>query len=671
MGHSVEGAREGASGQALAHWLTGLVFAVGLSLLIVWGAHRVPLVGGVIAQIEERGVDLTMRLHAELFGHWLIGSEREEPEEGQPPAPPGYLFIDLDAQTCRDAQGDARCDRRSPASPGAAARVANALIGSDPKQNPRVIIIDVRLWDTSAVEPVSDDVARLLARAGAAGTPPILAAAPASPLSESQHEDVADETASAEAKAGQAHAERVFVDWSLVPERIRTSAVQFAPALLWPDPTDGVARRYPAQVPARIYSPPAPDASPGADEPQPRDGSVASLPYLAALYATRPLRDHPALRCAAANLPGGGAPDCKALAHEPRAHGGHHAPEAARTLFTMGSEGQDGLRAMGRYAQYQAQDILTAKGELALPREQVADRIVVIGYSGAIGLDRHATPIGEMAGAQIILNAARSFTTRTELREEPLPDALGREAVVAAASSLPFLPFWWIQGLLWRWANGETAGARPPPRPPHGLHTHARGVARWIMLMVDGAAGSFGWLGAQLATHFARLERVARRIRTMASQFPGVRWHIRWLRWLVHGFVLFVTTLLVTAVLLTEDAIVGALRWMGFPLRRRSEARFLADCQTIVGTLRRMWASIFIVAAFGGAVGVSAVFSTAVVAFIFAPDLARGAPVDALLPLAVLMLESFAHAAKYAIDGLHHEIEVRLLGGHGEDHHEA
>jgi hypothetical protein len=463
---------------AIAHWLAGLFLAALLSVtavVIAHDDHLGPLTS--LRWIERWGVDTTMRLYGRIFGGEAIGTEKDQ--DLRPPAPPGYVFIDLDADTCRAGglRGDPGdpCGRRSAASPGAAARVANALIEQTGSAKPRLIVLDVRLWDSNPDGPVSKDVAQLLINAARPGTPPILAASPTSPLSPEESLKLAPGAPN--------DPRRVFVDWSMVPACIRNSEIRFAPALLWPDAPDGVARRYPLAANVRVFKvaggpvertgdpakdcqPPAVDAN-ALDAATTEDGEAATLPYLAALYAGRPDTAREQVRCASVGEAWrGGTGVCAALADaHPKTDAGHgkpRTPDAAgapppdeklpRTFFTIGAQGNEDLEAVGRYSQHAASQVVNKDGVLLLDRDLFRDRIVVVGYSGAIGMDRHATPIGEMAGAQVILNAIRSFITGTVLGGEPIEKTALRELKMAAVSSVPFLPFWLGAVFAGRWA---------------------------------------------------------------------------------------------------------------------------------------------------------------------------------------------------------------------------
>ena len=91
----------------LIHWLTGVVFAVVLGLLIVGVGPRVPGLGGFLHNVEQRGVDYAMRLRVTLQGA---------------DAGDDYVFVDIDAAYCAQVTDEAKtkskaCEWRSPAQP--------------------------------------------------------------------------------------------------------------------------------------------------------------------------------------------------------------------------------------------------------------------------------------------------------------------------------------------------------------------------------------------------------------------------------------------------------------------------------------------------------------------------------------------------------------------------
>lgn len=489
MKHSGDHEVEAGWGPALDHWLTGLIFAVGLSVLVVACPQSTPWVGPFIGEIEKRGVDATMRFHAEIGRVTPIGDEAAAVDPAVHRTPPaGYLFIDLDNDTCLDAKGDQRCALRSPASGAAAARVATAILKADP----RLVIVDVRLWETDPNAQIGPYVGALMDAARHSDIP-VLAPAPASPTGEEGH---------------------VFIDWTQMPRALHASRIRFAPALVWPDSSDGMDRSYRAKVLANTF-----DMADGREAVG--VGAPATLPYLAALYSTTPPRDRADADCLAANAPG----SCG------QTSGGERLPvRAPRIHFTLqaaeASVGTPTRQVARLYSRIPSSQTITESGALSLDSDWITDKIVIIGFSGPRGLDRHITPLGEMSGAELILNATRSFASAPdqEPEQESSPAAVMREIIAAIVSSFPFLLFWRVQSGLW-------AGAKDRP-----------------------------------AKVFAAL---------------------------------------VTAIAFVATAYVSAL------------------------------------------------LTTAFVLVAWGQQVARGAPVDALLPVAILSLESFAHAAKHVIDVSH------------------
>ena len=71
------------------------------------------------------------------------------------------------------------------------------------------------------------------------------------------------------------------------------------------------------------------------------------------------------------------------------------------------------------------------------------DAIVVIGTSASSGNDWHQTPIGSMSGAELIINAARSFRTFPSLERESLWTHLAHKVVLSLEAAVAFSLFWW------------------------------------------------------------------------------------------------------------------------------------------------------------------------------------------------------------------------------------
>jgi CHASE2 domain-containing sensor protein len=70
-----------------------------------------------------------------------------------------------------------------------------------------------------------------------------------------------------------------------------------------------------------------------------------------------------------------------------------------------------------------------------------AGKIVVIGASNPARRDRHLTPLGDMAGSEVIINAARSFAAYPHNRDRSYGELLAKKFVVVAWCSLIWLGY--------------------------------------------------------------------------------------------------------------------------------------------------------------------------------------------------------------------------------------
>ncbi|HEY3812797.1 MAG TPA: CHASE2 domain-containing protein [Caulobacteraceae bacterium] len=413
---------------ALIHWLTGVVFAILLSAAILIGGPHLPVLKDLLSTMEVKGVDAAMRVR-------LVAA----PDSGFKGAgkDPGFVFLDIDPAACEAAHGGPRCNTRSPADPGLAARVATAALAADP----RVVIIDVALWDDDPGAPPSassPDMAALAAAARAHPNTRVVAVAPFRPTG----------------------AERSgVVDWTLAPPAFADDSIQFAPSFAWrgPDENDGVMRRYPATV---LMSNPA-ASQPARETP--------TLPYLSALYAAAagdPVKLK-AVDCLYNALIDPKPVVCPPAPSLPPVHsldGGLKAGAEARILYSMPSlvPGPDGRRPIeaaqfqGRYDLYPVSAMLDDQGRLRQP-VLFKDKIVIISTSAVTALDHHDTPLGDMTGAEVVLNSVKAFLDGGLIREPGLGAKLEHEAVVIATSSLPYLAFWVLYFLLAaRWRGSRT-----------------------------------------------------------------------------------------------------------------------------------------------------------------------------------------------------------------------
>jgi hypothetical protein len=243
------------------------------------------------------------------------------------------------------------------------------------------------------------------------------------------------------------------VDWSIVPPVLAKDSVIFAPSFAWRGKyeLDGVMRRYPATV---LMA----DGDKGGPERE-----TPTLPYLAALYADAG-RDPAKLRavdCSYAAPVGTLSTNCAGVPKSPdrRLDRALNGEAEARILFSLpslvpGPHGERPFQAaqfQGRYDLYPVSAMLDDKGALRQPA-LIRDKIVIVSTSAVTALDHHDTPLGDMAGAEVVLNAVKAFLDGGLVAEPGPLERFGHEAVVIAASSIPFLAFWvlyfWIGALL-------------------------------------------------------------------------------------------------------------------------------------------------------------------------------------------------------------------------------
>jgi hypothetical protein len=85
-------------------------------------------------------------------------------------------------------------------------------------------------------------------------------------------------------------------------------------------------------------------------------------------------------------------------------------------------------------------------------------RIVVIGASNRVRRDRHSTPLGNMSGAEIVINATRSFVHHPQRRDPGFFEAVADELKVVALSSLIWAVYFFYRSFVHR--KGD-AGALP------------------------------------------------------------------------------------------------------------------------------------------------------------------------------------------------------------------
>jgi hypothetical protein len=425
---------------ALIHWLSGLIFSLIISALFTLVPPDAPILGGVVHWIEERGID------AAMWVKLLLGNP-EADRSPRPNLPAGYVFVDVEAETCKAMIDSPLCSSRSPARREVVAGLATEILN---KTKPRAIIIDSPLWDTDPsptlkpAHPKSekskpDFTIALVEAVKKHRDVVVVAAAPFRP--------------SDEPRSG-------YVEWSLVPD-LQGGAIWLAPAESWNNAgqLDSIMRVYPAAIKERR-----------------EDAPVLTLPYLAAVLisASRPPED---LDCFVTHPPPPVSPTKPSLAARNCDQASLRRPDGTgatltredlerdiakpqpRILFTL--PGRATTTPMAReerspmarlfqnvYSRYASTEAFSSSGALRLPADNLADRVVIIGTSAPTALDWHQSPIGNMTGAEIILNATKAYL-EGGTRDEPNPrEKLLRELAAACIASLPFLLGWLVYFLL-------------------------------------------------------------------------------------------------------------------------------------------------------------------------------------------------------------------------------
>lgn len=408
---------------ALAGGLFGLAIAAVLSLGLAFGYS--PMVA-----LERLGVDLSMNALAD-------SDEAGARGRGQG----GYVFVDIDRGACRLFAPMLPGPGPGPGPAAEAVHEAKPLTPCEiGKPAPQGLILDfVRAAATSKAAVVVLDIAspddaasaaslRTGLAASAAGNGPwIIVEAAARP----------DDDATSFGYFGDPT--RDTATWP-VSGKVR-------PALMAPttDPTadDGVIRHYP---PAGWV-----DAGGAGDRYLP------SAPYLAALLADprrAGLADCAYFRAAAG---------CAAQADRAglwSANRGRTPASPIHYRFKSLSLDPDArptaeaeLRYRGRYDRYEASDLLK-KGAFVLDPKAFAGKTIVLGSSLRSGFDWHATPLGPMSGAEVIINATNSFA-EFGVQPDPAPSGasarvarwfavFGEQALGVISATLLMTPVWFI-----------------------------------------------------------------------------------------------------------------------------------------------------------------------------------------------------------------------------------
>lgn len=248
-------------------------------------------------------------------------------------------------------------------------------------------------------------------------------------------------------------------DWRLWGGPAPARRVRFASFMTATDPEarDGIIRHFPAVTMTR-----------GANASE--IAWLPSAPFLAAVQARRAAAR--AVDCRYYGLGCSGSSDVRQ--EDPAA-----LRDRSRVFFTLPevppSESSDDLRYAGLYERYE--DFATVEPRALTSSSHFRGSTVVLGSSQATSLDSHLTPIGEMSGAEVLLNATRAFRSAAPMKviraEQPLSErlrfyagAFASKAGGAVLGTILLFPVWLLiyrlvqlrgkQDVFWRrlWING-------------------------------------------------------------------------------------------------------------------------------------------------------------------------------------------------------------------------
>ncbi|HVQ08266.1 MAG TPA: CHASE2 domain-containing protein [Allosphingosinicella sp.] len=340
--------------RGLATGTTGIFFSALCS-----GLFALLLALGVewVELLERRGADLTMRSMVALYGPL---SDDLAPD-GRPATP--IVFLDIDEEGCaRLAPRPQRCFAQGIGEPAVQIAIGEALRES----GAALIVLDVRWPEPEAFQ--GEFSRERMIRAWATGPgPPVVAAVPSSPT------------------GGMSLAIDRDAIRDIPPGRLR-----FAASTVWPSEADGdmVIRAMPDAVSivadARPDSPTRISAIP-----------ATALTVLGNDRALRDAADPTAARPILFTLPSLATEQGANLASE---HIGDWERRILSRMLTAPPVGCAGCRPTIR-------------------TEGLAGQIVVVGSSAPVAGDLHMTPLGVMAGAEVIANAIRARQLAATLSE--------------------------------------------------------------------------------------------------------------------------------------------------------------------------------------------------------------------------------------------------------------
>ncbi|MBU1346841.1 MAG: CHASE2 domain-containing protein [Alphaproteobacteria bacterium] len=375
--------------KALVAALAGLLFSLVMSALFSLGsAFRIaPLVA-----VERAGIDFGMMAYTAFSGR---------PQ--QTTDDPRYVFVDVDRAACEAfSEAPEACVGGRPIPPALTVAFARAVRGSGAS----VVLIDVRAPEDE------EERARLADAMTATDGPWMIASLGVRPRRSTRQMEVVAEPETLLGPSDRAALRR----GRLVLAPFVTSTDAFA--------ADGIIRHYPLLEQVHGLG--------GAAEPR----GLPSAPFLAASL-TDPANAEAILcryyaetgdTCASSGRPGATADIRFGERTDMRNRIFYSLPSLAAAGAEQGRVYRD--RYLGFYDRIDASALLDGDG-FSWPPELMQGAVVVLGTSAPEGHDWHVTPVGPMAGPEILLNAIRAFSEYSPL-SEPSVTATAGERFAAA-----------------------------------------------------------------------------------------------------------------------------------------------------------------------------------------------------------------------------------------------
>lgn len=409
---------------AFAHLMTGALFAGTMSVLVVI-CPSVPLLGNPFLAISRIGTGWGMGVYADRFG----GRRRELASAFLEPR---LVFLDLSQEACeafyKRERDRGRCQAGHPAQPELVFETLKAVLRSRPA--PAVVILDAALIDRQSAPLWPGPDAAALPLDG----PPVIYSVAGRRSDGGTKLWLAREPDSALLRLVPRH--------RLVVAAARTFTI--------PDGTD---QGYPPMV-----------------EVRPIEGGtqflVPSVPYAAAIAVANrgatlrsfadALREGQATPCEIAGGSGAGegreanvcldAPSgtvtsrVQEILYSLRSLAYDIDPDVA-SMSVVTSNDSDKRDAAYVRVRLGANAATTERVE-PFPAWSMADAVVVIGTSALSAEDVHATPIGPMAGPEVVLNAVRSFLRFATAERPGLIARLEHKAILILITTVIYLPAW-------------------------------------------------------------------------------------------------------------------------------------------------------------------------------------------------------------------------------------